>query len=114
MFCLRGGAVHRHLKLSQIQKTEKGYRYIENGSKNHPGGLARVNLKNKTVNIFRNPDADHCHCRILDLYMSKMPQEAKTKDLFYLRPMEMFTPDQWYRIAGNFRGVQIFAFFGAE
>ena len=88
-FCLRGGSEHRDLRLSQIQQTENGYKYTENSSKNRSGGLAQLHLKNKCVEIYRNPEAgDRCHCRILDLYISKLPSEAKDKDLFYVRPME--------------------------
>ena len=88
-FCLRGGNEHRDLKLSQIKRTEKGYRYTENASKNRSGGLAQLHVKNKCVEIFRNPEAgDRCHCRVLDLYISKLPSEAKDKDLFYVRPMD--------------------------
>lgn len=51
MFCLRGGAEHRELKLSQIQKTETGYQYTESALKNRSGGLAKANLKNRVVQI---------------------------------------------------------------
>ena len=57
-FCLRGGEEHRSLKRS--------------------GGLAQLHLKNKSVDVYRNPEAgDRCHCRILDVYISKLPQAAK-------------------------------------
>ena len=36
-----------------------------------------------------NPEAgDHCHCRLLDLYIGKLPPEAIENDLFYVRNME--------------------------
>ena len=40
-FCLRGGAEHRNLKLSQFTKFSDHYIYTENASKNRQGGLAR-------------------------------------------------------------------------
>lgn len=41
------------------------------------------------VQINANPQAgDRCHCKLLDLYISKLPAEAKEKDIFYVRPME--------------------------
>ena len=99
VFCLRGGEEHRSLKLSQFKRTENGYKYTENSSKNRSGGLAQLHLKNKSVDVYRNPEAgDRCHCRILDVYISKLPQAAKEKDLFYMRPLEKVKPDQsvWY------------------
>ena len=87
--CLRGGSEHRDLRLSPIQQTENGCRYTENASKNRSGGLAQLHLKNKSIEIYRNPEAgDRCHCRILDLYISKLPSEAKDKDLFCVRPIK--------------------------
>ena len=68
---------------------QKGYTYTENSSKNRQGGVSQLKLKNKFVKILENHEAgDSCHCRLLDLYISKLPEEAKTKDLFYLRPLE--------------------------
>ena len=88
-FCLRGGNEHRNLRLSQLRRTENGYTYTENASKNRSGGLAQLHIKNKSVQIHENPEAgDRCHCRLLDLYISKLPPEAVEKDLFYVRPME--------------------------
>ena len=85
-FCLRGGEEHRNLKLSQLKRTQKGYTYTENSSKNRQGGVSQLKLKNKSVEILENHEAGDC--RLLDLYISKLPEEAKTKDLFYLRPLE--------------------------
>ena len=56
-FCLRGGAEHRYLKLSQIRKevtvadtkTVNSYIYQEFGSKNNQGGFSSLNLWNKVV-----------------------------------------------------------------
>jgi hypothetical protein len=88
-FCLRGGDEHRNLKLSQFERTETGYVYTENASKNRAGGVAQLRVKNKRVQICENPEAgDRCHCKILDLYISRLPAEAKEKDIFYVRPME--------------------------
>ena len=36
-FCLRGGEEHRNVKLSQLKRTQKGYIYTENASKNRQG-----------------------------------------------------------------------------
>ena len=88
-FCLRGGSEHRNLRLSQLKRTENGYTYTENASKNRSGGLAQLRVKNKAVDILENPEAgNRCHCRLLDLYIEKLPSEAIEKDLFYCRPIE--------------------------
>ncbi len=97
-FCLRGGEEHRNLRLSQFKRTENGYSYTENASKNRSGGLAQLRIKNKTVEIFANAEAgDRCHCRLLDLYINKLPIEATEKDLFYVRPVETVRNEStWY------------------
>ena len=57
VFCLRSSEEHRSLKLSQFEQTGNGYKYTENSSKNCSGGLAQFHLKNKSVDVSRNPDA---------------------------------------------------------
>ena len=73
-FCLWGGEEHRNLKLSQLKRTEKGYIiYTENSLKNPQGGVSQLKLKNKSVELLEyNEAGDHCHCRLLDLYISKL------------------------------------------
>ena len=98
-FFFRGGEEHRSLKLSHFTKTQNGYVYTENASKNRQGGISQVRLENKQVEIRENSNAGECcHCRLLDLYISKMPEDAKSKDLFYLRPLEKVKNDEgiWY------------------
>ena len=88
-FCLRGGQEHRELKLSQLQRCRgpDKYLYSENSSKNRKGGLSEIRLEHKTVSTFANPEAgNRCHVFLLDLYLSKLPQEAFKKDIFYCRP----------------------------
>ena len=73
--------------------------YTENASNNHQGGISQVRLKNKSVEIRENRDAgERCHCRLLDLYISKLPNDAKLKDLFYLCPLEKVKNEEacWY------------------
>ena len=56
-FCLRGGAEHRKLRVSQLSRETNiidgkeilCYVYTEYGSKNNQGGLASLNQRNKTV-----------------------------------------------------------------
>ena len=106
-FCLRGGVEHRELKLSQfsreVLKVEGRhlvrYTYNEYVSKNRSGGLKQLKQGNKTVHQYESENVDRCHVIILDKYFSKLPEEAKRKDIFYLKP-KVSTPKDpltpWY------------------
>lgn len=90
-FCLRGGDEHQELMLSQLERFDDPLRYVytENSSKNRKGGLTEMRLEHKNVSSFANPEAgDRCHVHLLDLYISKLPQEAIEKGNFYCRPLE--------------------------
>ena len=92
--CLRGGIEHRELKLSQFTRelvTINGrhkvrYTYTEYVSKNRAGGLKQLKQENKVVHQYESANIERCHVLLLDKYISKLPEEAKRKDLFYLRP----------------------------
>ena len=94
-FCLRRGSEHRNLKLSQLQRSTNPdqYVYTENGSKNRSGRLSERSIANKRVPIISTYEqvGKRCHVYLLDMYISKMPMEAKESDYFYLRPLE-YTP----------------------
>ena len=57
-------------------------------------------MKGKVVPVYSCPDAgDRCPVHLLDQYISKLPEEAKLKDIFYVRPLDKVTSDQtkpWY------------------
>ena len=94
IFCLQGGDKHQNLKLSKF-RIEKGYIYTETSLKNRQGGISQLTLKNNCIEIVQNKEAgDHYHCKLLDAYISKLPEKAKTKDLFYVRPLEEVKPLQ--------------------
>ena len=89
-FCLRGGEEHRSLKISQLKRSDgpPTYTYVENGSKNRNGTFSQRYIPNKTVPIHANPlDKERCHVRILDVYISKLSEDAIAKDVFYVRPV---------------------------
>ena len=96
-FCLRGGAEHRGLKLSQFTRCsepEDDYIYTENSSKNRQGGIAQLRIENKVVPIFSNATAgDRCQVQIMDTYISKLPKEVKENDFFYARPLPAIPTD---------------------
>ena len=97
-FVLRGGEEHRNLCISQLSRYKDYWEYQENTSKNRPGGLKTMSIEGKTVRSHANPNAgDHCHVRILDKYFDKLPEEAFSKDVFYVRPLKNWTADSiWY------------------
>ena len=89
MFCLRGGQEHRGLRLSQLKRFDNKYVYYENTSKNRNGTFKQLRVKNKVVPLHPCPEAgERCPVFVLDKYISKLPVEAKEKDLFYVRPLE--------------------------
>jgi hypothetical protein len=86
-FCLRGGAEHRNLALSQLERGHEPDKYIyqENSSKNRHGGIGQMRLEHKVVTIVANStQIPRCPVYILDLYISKLPSQAHDKDLFYV------------------------------
>ena len=99
-FCLRGGVEHRKLKISQLKRDKSvisgkevnEYVYTEYGSKNNQGGFSSLNLSNKIVHQYE-VDSERCHVKILDLYLQKLPSDAKEKDVFYLRPLPTVPSD---------------------
>ena len=103
-FCLRGGAKHRELKLSQleVQVSSNGVKclvYREHGSKNHQGLTHQVHLNNKIVHHYAdNSLGDRCFVHLFELYVSKLPAAAKERDLFYCKPKVKFSNDdeEWY------------------
>ena len=100
VFCLRGGQEHRGLQLSQLKRFDNKYVYYENTSKNRNGSFKQLRVKSKVVPVYPAPDAgERCPVSILDKYISKLPSEAKEKDLFYVRPLEIVPDDPdkpWY------------------
>ena len=96
--CLRGREEHRSLKRSQFIEFERGYRYVEHGSKTFQGGFNQQHLEGNSVVIYKDADAGvHCYCSLLGLYLSKLPS-ADHSGTFYLQPVKGTPkPDRWYR-----------------
>ena len=66
------------------------YTYVEHESKNHSGGVCYLS-DGKTVTIVHS-EGNCSHTMLLDLYLSKIPSEAKqATNRFYLKPLP-FTP----------------------
>ena len=98
-FCLRGGAEHRDLKISQLQreyvqlegKPLVRYTYTEFVSKNRSGGLKQIRQSNKVVHQYESENVDRCHVLLLDKYLSKLPPGAKENDVFLSEAKAMCT-----------------------
>ena len=85
-FCLRGGLDHRNLSVSQLKRLTDPdrYLYLEHSSKSRPGGVDQVKLDPKSVRIVANSSVgERCPVFILDKYISKLPNAAIEKELFY-------------------------------
>ena len=101
-FCLRGGLEHRNLSVSQLKRLTDPdrYLYLEHSSKNRPGGVDQVKLDHKSVTIVANSSVgERCPVFILDKYISKLPNAAIEKELFYCRPLPSIPKDvndPWY------------------
>ena len=105
MFCLRGGAEHRELKYSQFKFQEvqdpvdssemvMSVQYSEYGSKHHQGLVHQVHLDNKVIRHYANSAlGERCFVRLLELYVSKLPELAKKRDIFYCKPKTNFQKD---------------------
>uniref|UniRef100_A0A1X7VE92 ZMYM2-like/QRICH1 C-terminal domain-containing protein n=1 Tax=Amphimedon queenslandica TaxID=400682 RepID=A0A1X7VE92_AMPQE len=97
--CLKGGEDRRSLKPSQFfrLKTSPSYHYIKNGSKNKSGALQ---AENKEVVIQAVPENVPQHLIYLfHLFLSKVPEYAILKDVFYLHPKSTasLNPEgKWY------------------
>ena len=99
--CLQGGEEQRNLKPSQFSRLKNPDRYVytEHGSKNRNGGFFQLYVDNKIVEIHENKDAgERCLVYLLDLYLSKILQRAKDRDIFYCKPLQKYTceSDVWY------------------
>jgi hypothetical protein len=78
-----------YTQLKRFYNPDK-YVYTERASKNCPGGLMQLELQHKLVNIYANSDVgERCHVFILDKYISKLPQPAIEKDIFYCKPKDV-------------------------
>ena len=104
MFSLRGGAELRNVKLSQLKRETNPDRYVytENVSKNNNGTYKQLHIKCKVVPLYRRPELEtkgYCPVQTLDEYISKLPSQASTQDVFVFRLLEK-KPDYpkalWY------------------
>ena len=99
-FVFDGGKEHRCLKISQLKfrnvpdpehprKTIHCIDYAEHGSKNRPGGKNQFNQEKEVVT--NEGLGERCHVFLLELYLSKLPDTALLRDIFYMKP-QCFSP----------------------
>ena len=105
-FALRSGQEHRQLRFQpcqiQLHKQQGGkpyLQYVEDISKNRPGGLKGRKQKPKVVK--HHADTDHperCFVRLFKLYMQKCP-EGRPHDAFYVQPKHVAATDScWFSV----------------
>ena len=101
-FSLCGGIEMRSLAILQVKRFKHPDRYVytENVSKTNSGTFRKLHISTKVVPVFACPQVgERCTVYLLDRYLSKLPQEAFTQDVFYLRPLEKTPSDPnhpWY------------------
>ena len=102
-FALRSGKEHRQLRNTpcQIELVERPgerpyLRYIEDLSKNHPGGLKGRKVAPKVVIHHANLDnPKRCFVRLFQHYRELCPEDAPPH-AFYLQPSRTPTSTCWY------------------
>ena len=83
-FCLHGGEEHRRLKLQQIKRDDMGYTYCENGSKNRKELPLKKKHCQQGCTVWCSAQAgEWCHVHLLDVYLSKLPKDARRVEAFY-------------------------------
>ena len=89
--------IFMNMKIPQLKRTTSGYTCTENSSRNRAGGFGQLNVENKFVPTFADPSAgERCHCYLLDLYSSKVSNEAKEKDAFPTSKIQLYLGTLWF------------------
>ena len=102
-FALRSGKEHRNLRFSPSQNNivendeDRAYvEYVEDMSKNHPGGLKGRRMKRKAVKHHANIiKPQQCFVRLLRKYKEMCPTDPKN-NAFYLQPLKKPTAYRWF------------------
>ena len=101
-FALRSGDEHRQLRLnsSQIELVEKSgersyLKYVEDISKNRPGGIKGRKIKPKVVYHYANTTrSEWCFVRLYKKYVQLCPRSTESNG-FYLQPSKKPTATCW-------------------
>ena len=76
------------------------YTYKEHTSKTKNGSFRKLHIQNKVVPIYECKEAgQQCPVYILDKYISKLPSEAVSNDIFFFRPLDKIPSNDsmpWY------------------
>ena len=88
VFGLRGGQEHRYLTPSQFQIFDSAngefIRFTSRNTKIVSGGLKTRRVVPKVIELFGDPQNDHCIVRIYKAYLSFIPKDGA----FYKKPLE--------------------------
>ena len=102
-FALRSGKEHRQLRFDPCQITlvqpagERSYlKYVEDVSKNRPGGIKGRRVKPKVVQHHANStNPERCFVRLFQKYQQLTPTD-RPSHAFYLQPLHNPTEACWY------------------
>ena len=101
-FALRSGKEHRQLRLRPCQielverDGERAYlKYIEDISKNRPGGIKGRKVTPKIVYHHASENPERCFVRLFKKYIQLCPENPNLT-AFYLQPLKSPTSDCWY------------------
>lgn len=92
-FILRGVQEHHDLQLQQLSRyppdtsvysEDVYYQYTEFISKNDQHRFKDINASNKSCRVYAQPGSEKCVVRLIDFYISKLPENPTA---FYLRPL---------------------------
>ena len=104
-FCLRGVQEQYDLTIAQftrsqpdksIYNSEVFYHYTELISKNNQHRFKDIDLHNKQVRVYAVPGDLRCLVKLLDMYINRLPPDAK---YLYMRPLMTVPKDPskpWY------------------
>ena len=85
-----------HTSLKERDGERSFLEYIEDGSKNRPGGLKGRHIGQKVVRHYQNnSDPSRCFIRLFTLYRRHCPPNPK-RNSFYLKPLKKTTGTIWY------------------
>ena len=101
---LRGVQEHHDLQLQQLSRHPPAtsvysdavyYQYTEFISKNNQHRFKDVNASNKSCCVYAQPGSERCVVRLIDFYISKLPENPPA---FYLRPLDKVASGNkpWY------------------
>ena len=103
--CLRAGEEDRSLHSPPFD-SQFSFLYDDNGvlyfkykedvgNKTNKREIKQWKLEPKEVYMYQASDASHCSVRIINYYLSLLPEKCTCK-VFYLQPRKKYSPTSWF------------------